>query len=119
MSACKPKGHWFHSQSEHMPGLQARSPFGACARGNRSVFRTSMFPSLLLPPSLALKNKILKKKIRQSRNGLKSTVYDRQFITNSWEDNGLGATEVPSGGNKVGPSHDSVHQNISDESNVK
>ena len=25
---CKPKGHWFDSQSGHMPGLQARSPAG-------------------------------------------------------------------------------------------
>ena len=26
--ACEPKGHWFYSQSGHMPGLQARSPVG-------------------------------------------------------------------------------------------
>ena len=25
---CKPKGHQFHSQSGHMPGLQARSLVG-------------------------------------------------------------------------------------------
>ena len=25
---CWPKGHWFDSQSGHMPGLQARSPLG-------------------------------------------------------------------------------------------
>ena len=27
-AGCKPKGHWFNSQSGHMPGLQARSPVG-------------------------------------------------------------------------------------------
>ena len=26
--ACKPEGHWFDSQSGHMPELQARSPVG-------------------------------------------------------------------------------------------
>ena len=26
--ACKPEGHWFDSQSGHMPELQARSPLG-------------------------------------------------------------------------------------------
>ena len=26
--ACEPKGHWFDSQSGHMPGLRARSPAG-------------------------------------------------------------------------------------------
>ena len=26
--ACKPKGHWFGSQSGYMPGFQARSPLG-------------------------------------------------------------------------------------------
>ena len=28
MLARKPKGHWFNSQSGHMPGLQVRSPVG-------------------------------------------------------------------------------------------
>ena len=26
--ACELKGHWFDSQSGHMPGLRARSPVG-------------------------------------------------------------------------------------------
>ena len=30
--ACEPKGHWFDSQSGHMPGLQARSPVRGCEK---------------------------------------------------------------------------------------
>ena len=30
--ACKPRGRWFNSQSEHMPGMQARPPVGAHER---------------------------------------------------------------------------------------
>ena len=26
--ACEPMGHWFGSQSGHMPGMQAKSPVG-------------------------------------------------------------------------------------------
>ena len=49
------KGHWFDSQSEHMPGLRA-------SRGLTKGNHTLMFPfSLSLPPSLKM-SKILKKK---------------------------------------------------------
>ena len=33
----KAKGRWFDSQSGHMPGLWARSPFGAHTRGKRQI----------------------------------------------------------------------------------
>ena len=55
--ACKPKGHWFNSQSGHMPGLQARSPVGGVREATtRGCFSPSLSPSL--PLSLKI-NKIL------------------------------------------------------------
>ena len=33
-SSCKVKGHWFKSQSGHMPGLWVRALVRACTRGN-------------------------------------------------------------------------------------
>ena len=57
--ACKPKGHWFDSQLEHMPGLQARSPVVSCER------QPHIDVSLPLPPpfpSLLKINKVLKRK---------------------------------------------------------
>ena len=47
--ACEPKGHWFNSQSGHIPGLRARSPVG----GAREVTTHWCF-SPCLSPSLPL-----------------------------------------------------------------
>ena len=46
--ACEPKGHWFDSQSGHMPRLWARSPSRRSARGNHTLMFLSLSPSLLL-----------------------------------------------------------------------
>ena len=47
--ACEPKGHQFNSQSEHMPGLQARSPVGGMWAATRHwYFSPSLSPSLSL-----------------------------------------------------------------------
>ena len=46
--ACKPGGHWFDSLWEHMPGLQARSPVGACERQPHTDVSLPLF---LLPSS--------------------------------------------------------------------
>ena len=44
----KPNGHWFSSQSEHMPGLQGSSSAGARTEGANLCFSlTSMFLSLI------------------------------------------------------------------------
>ena len=45
----KAKCHWFHSRSGHIPGLQVRSPIGACSRGNWSL-------PFSLPSPLSKKN---------------------------------------------------------------
>ena len=51
------KGHWFNSQSGHMPGLWARSSVG----GTREATTHWCFPPSLSPSFLSLKlNKILK-----------------------------------------------------------
>ena len=61
--ACKPKGHWFNSQSGHMPGLQTGSP----ELGRRGVAWEAtthwcdVSLPLFLPPPLKI-NKIFKKK---------------------------------------------------------
>ena len=49
---CEPKGHWFDSQSGHRPGLQARSPVGAC----ETITHWYFSPSFSLPSPLS-KNK--------------------------------------------------------------
>ena len=51
MPACELKGHWFDSQSGHMPGLQARSPVGG-AREATTCW--CFFPSLPSFPSLKI-----------------------------------------------------------------
>ena len=58
MLACKPKGHWFDSQSRHMPGLGARSPL----RGTREATDTVIFlsPSFSLLSPLSKKEKLNK-----------------------------------------------------------
>ena len=54
--ACKPKGHWFDSQSGHMPGLQARSLVGGAWEATTHwCFSPCLSPSL--PLSLRI-NKI-------------------------------------------------------------
>ena len=59
--AYEPKGHWFDSQSEHMPGLWARSPVGGTWEATTYwCFCPSLCPSLLL--SLKNEKKNLKKK---------------------------------------------------------
>ena len=47
VSACEAKGHWFNSQSEHMPGLQARSPVGGLWE-ETTCWCFSLFPYLPL-----------------------------------------------------------------------
>ena len=54
--ACKLKGHWFHSQTGHMPGLWARSPVEGRARGNHTL----MFISLSFSFSSSLSKNTLK-----------------------------------------------------------
>ena len=55
VSACKPKGLWFDSQSGHMPGLPARSWIGSVQEAtNLCISCTSMFLSFFLPPFLSL-----------------------------------------------------------------
>ena len=63
--AFEPKGHWFNSQSEHMPGLQARSP----VRGVREATTHWCFsPSPSLPtPLFKIQIKSLKPKERQKK----------------------------------------------------
>ena len=57
--ACEPKGHWFDSQSGHMPGLRARSLVGGTQEAiNQCIsaywsFSHSLYPSL----ALSLKSK--------------------------------------------------------------
>ena len=47
--AFEPKGRWFDSQSEHMPGVQARSPvWGVREETTHWHFSTSLTPSLPL-----------------------------------------------------------------------
>ena len=47
----KVKGPQFHSGSEHVPRLQARSPAGAWVRGNQWMFLLNInFLSLFLLP---------------------------------------------------------------------
>ena len=55
--ACKPKGHWFDSQSGYMPGLRTRSPVGGAPRGNHTLM--FLFLSFSLPFPLS-KNKYIK-----------------------------------------------------------
>ena len=62
--AYEPKGHWFDSQSGHMPGLPARSRVGGMWEATTHwCFSPSLSPSLLLCLKI---NKILKnnKKIK-------------------------------------------------------
>ena len=62
--ACEPKGHWFDSQSGHMPGLWARSPVGG-AREATTHWCFSLSLSLSLPLSLKINKsfKTLKNKM--------------------------------------------------------
>ena len=50
VSSHKPKGHQFNSWSGHLPGLWARSPIGAHARGRQSMCLSLSF-SLCSPLS--------------------------------------------------------------------
>ena len=61
--ACEPKGCWFNSQSEHMPGLWARSPAeDVQKKTDQCISRTSMFLSLSFSiPSLVSKKKKITK----------------------------------------------------------
>ena len=47
----EPKGHWFDSQSGHMPGLQAKSSVWELMRGNHTLMFLSLSFSLLSPLS--------------------------------------------------------------------
>ena len=59
--ACEPKGHWFDSQSGHLPGLWARSPvWGTWEASTHWCLSLSLFPSL--PLSLNINKENLKKK---------------------------------------------------------
>ena len=51
--ACEARGHWFDSQSGHVPGLQARSPVGGAWE---ATTHGCFFPSFSLPSPLS-KNK--------------------------------------------------------------
>ena len=58
--ACEPKGSWFKSQSEHMPGSQARSPVGGAWEATTHwCFSPSLSP--LLPLSIKRKKEKEKK----------------------------------------------------------
>ena len=47
VSSCKAKDGQFDSWSGHLPGLQVRSPVGACTTGNQLMFLLlPLFPSL-------------------------------------------------------------------------
>ena len=50
-SSVNQKGHWFDSQSRHIPGLQVQSLVGARARGSQSVFLSDILTSMFLPPT--------------------------------------------------------------------
>ena len=58
--ACEPKGHQFHSQSRHRPGLQARSPVGGAWEAT-----THWCFSPFLSPSLPLCWKINKYNLKK------------------------------------------------------
>ena len=71
--ACEHRGHWFDSQSGHMPGLRARSPVGGMRKATDwCISHTLMFLALflsfsLLPPLFA--NRWIKSlKINNSNN---------------------------------------------------
>ena len=78
--ACEPKGHWFDSQSGHMPGLQARSPIGGMQEATTHwCFSPSLSPSL--PLSLKTnKYKILKKEKNQEKGRLPNSFYKVKII---------------------------------------
>ena len=55
--ACEPKGHWFNSQSGHMPGLWVgQVPGTGCVRGNQLMYLSHIAVSrpLFLPPPLSI-----------------------------------------------------------------
>ena len=63
--ACEPKGPWFDSQSGHIPGLQARSPWwGVHERQPHWCFFPSLLPPISLPSPLSKINEWILKKIR-------------------------------------------------------
>ena len=65
--ACKPKGHWFNSQSEHMPGLWARPSVGSTQEATTHwYFSPSLSPSL--PFSLKINKYNLSKKKEKESN---------------------------------------------------
>ena len=71
--ACEPKGYWFDSQSGHMPGLQARSPFGGMQETiNWCISCMLMFLSLSisLPSPLPKSREIKSFKIRRKKKAL-------------------------------------------------
>ena len=76
--AWEPKGHWFNSQSGHMPGLHTRSPvWGAQEATTHWHFSPSLSPSL--PPVKKI-NEIFLKNGRKGRqimlpNGLSLYLY--------------------------------------------
>ena len=62
--ACEPGGHWFDTQSGHMPGLRARSPAGGVQEATTLTFLSLSFS--FLPLSLKMnKLKSLKKRERE------------------------------------------------------
>ena len=66
-SSHKPKGHWFNSQSGHMPRFQARSPaWGVREATDWCISHWCFSPSLPPPLSKSKRNKIFKKKERES-----------------------------------------------------
>ena len=54
--ACEPKDHWFDSQSEYMPELQASSPVGGTREATIHCQIGVSLP-LFLPPLPLSKNK--------------------------------------------------------------
>ena len=70
--ACEPKGHWFDSQSGHMPGLQARSPVGGTQQAT-THWRFSLF--FLLSP-LSKNKQNLKKKTKKLKGNISRCLSD-------------------------------------------
>ena len=66
----KPKGHWFDSQSGHVPGLWARSPVGGMWE---ATTHCCFSPSLPLPLSLKI-NTIFRKKFFPALTGIAQLV---------------------------------------------
>ena len=79
--ACEPTGHWFNSQSGHMPGLRARSSVGVALEATTHwCFSLSLSPSLPLSLNTNKENIFKEEKALKIRQTIKNTNTDRSKV---------------------------------------